>query len=113
MKMGIRCQIENGIGDLETALFPLSQADVLILSFFVTEEHGFLLQDSFPRPPAYQNLLGIEVPYYYFMRKVGARRAQGRVCGSSFPVGQGSAGVSRSLQGATPPLWLSEASHPL
>ncbi|XP_045849639.1 intraflagellar transport protein 140 homolog [Meles meles] len=46
-------------------------ADVIILSFFVTEEHGFLLQDSFPRPPAYQNLLGIEVPHYYFTRKPG------------------------------------------
>lgn len=49
---------------------PLSQADVLILSFFISDEHGFLLQDSFPRPPAYQSLLGMEVPHYYFTRKV-------------------------------------------
>ncbi|XP_024408937.2 intraflagellar transport protein 140 homolog isoform X2 [Desmodus rotundus] len=46
-------------------------ADVLILSFFVSEEHGFLLQDSFPRPPAYQSLLGMEVPHYCFTRKPG------------------------------------------
>nr|KAF6489671.1 intraflagellar transport 140 [Molossus molossus] len=46
-------------------------ADVLILSFFISEEHGFLLQDSFPRPPAYQSLLGMEVPHYYFTRKPG------------------------------------------
>uniref|UniRef100_A0A8C9J5C3 Intraflagellar transport 140 n=1 Tax=Panthera tigris altaica TaxID=74533 RepID=A0A8C9J5C3_PANTA len=46
-------------------------ADVLVLSFFVTEEHGFLLQDSFSRPPAYQTLLGIQVPHYYFTRKPG------------------------------------------
>ncbi|XP_045676873.1 intraflagellar transport protein 140 homolog [Phyllostomus hastatus] len=45
--------------------------DVLILSFFISEEHGFLLQDSFPRPPAYQSLLGMEVPHYYFTRKPG------------------------------------------
>ncbi|OWK11549.1 hypothetical protein Celaphus_00006753, partial [Cervus elaphus hippelaphus] len=48
------------------------EADVLVLSFFVSEEHGFLLQDSFPRPPAFQTLLGIQVPHYYFTRKVGS-----------------------------------------
>ncbi|XP_008144599.2 intraflagellar transport protein 140 homolog [Eptesicus fuscus] len=46
-------------------------ADALILSFFISEEHGFLLQDSFPRPPTYQSLLGMEVPHYYFTRKPG------------------------------------------
>lgn len=45
--------------------------DVLILSFFISEEHGFLLQDSFHRPPTYQSLLGMEVPHYYFTRKPG------------------------------------------
>ncbi|XP_047693500.1 intraflagellar transport protein 140 homolog [Prionailurus viverrinus] len=50
---------------------PDPTADVLVLSFFVTEEHGFLLQDSFSRPPAYQTLLGIQVPHYYFTRKPG------------------------------------------
>ena len=44
---------------------------MVVLSFFVSEEHGFLLQDSFPRPPAFQTLLGIQVPHYYFTRKVG------------------------------------------
>ncbi|XP_008068496.1 intraflagellar transport protein 140 homolog [Carlito syrichta] len=44
-------------------------ADVLILSFFISEEHGFLLHDSFPQPPAYQALLGMEVPHYYFTKK--------------------------------------------
>ncbi|XP_037363715.1 intraflagellar transport protein 140 homolog [Talpa occidentalis] len=46
-------------------------ADVLVLSFFVSEEHGLLLHDSFPRPPAFQALLGMEVPHYYFVRKPG------------------------------------------
>lgn len=59
----------------ETDAVPL-QADVLVLAFFVTEEHGFLLQESFPRPPAFQTLLGVQVPYYYFTRKVGAPRAR-------------------------------------
>ncbi|XP_066869199.1 intraflagellar transport protein 140 homolog isoform X3 [Kogia breviceps] len=48
-----------------------TQADVLVLSFFVSEEHGFLLQDSFLRPPIFQTLLGIQVPHYYFTRKPG------------------------------------------
>ncbi|XP_030906145.1 intraflagellar transport protein 140 homolog isoform X4 [Melopsittacus undulatus] len=48
-----------------------STVDVWILSFFSTEEHGFLLQESFPLPSSYQVLLGIEVPYYYFAKKLG------------------------------------------
>ncbi|KAM6155253.1 intraflagellar transport protein 140 homolog [Rhynchocyon petersi] len=46
-------------------------ADVTVLSFFVSEEHGLLLQDSFPQPPAFQALLGIQVPHYYFSKKPG------------------------------------------
>nr|XP_051686227.1 intraflagellar transport protein 140 homolog isoform X2 [Oryctolagus cuniculus] len=46
-------------------------AEVMILSFFVSEEHGFLLHDSFPLPPSCQALLGMEVPHYYFTRKPG------------------------------------------
>ncbi|XP_025043975.2 intraflagellar transport protein 140 homolog isoform X2 [Pelodiscus sinensis] len=48
-----------------------STPDVLIISFFSTEEHGLLLQDSFPLPSTYQALLGIEVPHYYFAKKPG------------------------------------------
>ncbi|NXK69902.1 IF140 protein, partial [Sylvietta virens] len=63
----------------ETGLQPLDQKknqtegtmDVWIISFFSTEEHGLLLQDSFPLPSSYQVLLGIEVPHYYFAKKLG------------------------------------------
>ncbi|NWZ55925.1 IF140 protein, partial [Haliaeetus albicilla] len=48
-----------------------STMDVWIISFFSTEEHGLLLQDSFPLPSSYQVLLGIEVPHYYFAKKLG------------------------------------------
>ncbi|XP_065539645.1 intraflagellar transport protein 140 homolog isoform X5 [Lathamus discolor] len=51
-----------------------STMDVWILSFFSTEEHGFLLQDSFLLPSSYQVLLGIEVPHYYFAKKLFFRR---------------------------------------
>ncbi|KAM4819952.1 intraflagellar transport protein 140 homolog [Thomomys bottae] len=52
---------------------------VLILSFFASEEHGFLLHDSFPLPPAYQTLLGMEVPHYYFTRKPGEADTENKV----------------------------------
>ncbi|NWR76137.1 IF140 protein, partial [Centropus unirufus] len=45
--------------------------DAWIMSFFSTEEHGLLLQDSFPLPSSYQALLGIEVPHYCFVKKLG------------------------------------------
>ncbi|XP_055564454.1 intraflagellar transport protein 140 homolog isoform X2 [Falco cherrug] len=48
-----------------------STVDVWIISFFSTEEHGLLLQDSFPLPSSYQVLLGMEVPHYYFAKKLG------------------------------------------
>ncbi|KAG9476789.1 hypothetical protein GDO78_002272 [Eleutherodactylus coqui] len=49
---------------------PHGMEDVLVMSFFSTQEHGLLLQESFPRPTSLQSLLGIEVPHYYFTRKV-------------------------------------------
>ncbi|XP_054848420.1 intraflagellar transport protein 140 homolog [Eublepharis macularius] len=51
-----------------------NMTDVLIVSFFSTEEHGLLLQDSFPLPSAYQSLLGMEVPHYYFAKKPEAEK---------------------------------------
>ncbi|NXL86568.1 IF140 protein, partial [Alectura lathami] len=48
-----------------------STLDVWIVSFFCSEEHGLLLQDSFPLPSLYQALLGIKVPHYYFTKKPG------------------------------------------
>ncbi|NWI54569.1 IF140 protein, partial [Calyptomena viridis] len=64
---------------LETELQPSEQKknqakgtmDVWIISFFSTEEHGLLLQDSFPLPSSYEVLLGMEVPHYYFAKKLG------------------------------------------
>uniref|UniRef100_A0A8C5KRC3 Intraflagellar transport 140 n=1 Tax=Jaculus jaculus TaxID=51337 RepID=A0A8C5KRC3_JACJA len=52
--------------------------DILILSFFASEEHGFLLYDCFPRPPACQTLLGMEVPHYYFTKKPGETNKEDR-----------------------------------
>ncbi|MGH0139831.1 UNVERIFIED_CONTAM: hypothetical protein FKN15_009952 [Acipenser sinensis] len=51
------------------------QADVLVVSFFSTQEHRLLLQDSYPRPAGMQALLALHVPYYYFTRKMVSRQA--------------------------------------
>ncbi|NXU33682.1 IF140 protein, partial [Drymodes brunneopygia] len=56
--------------------------DVWIISFFSTEEHGLLLQDSFPLPSSYQFLLGIEVPHYYFAKKLGEAEKEASESGS-------------------------------
>ncbi|XP_014745697.1 PREDICTED: intraflagellar transport protein 140 homolog isoform X3 [Sturnus vulgaris] len=68
--------------------------DVWIISFFSTEEHGLLLQDSFPLPSSYQVLLGIEVPHYYFAKKLCFRR--GCVCKH---LGEAEKGASESGSG--------------
>ncbi|NXH98407.1 IF140 protein, partial [Pachycephala philippinensis] len=56
--------------------------DVWIISFFSTEEHGLLLQDSFLLPSSYQVLLGIEVPHYYFAKKLGEAEKEASESGS-------------------------------
>ncbi|TFK04093.1 ankyrin repeat domain-containing protein 33 [Platysternon megacephalum] len=65
-----------------------STPDVLIISFFSTEEHGLLLQDSFPLPSTYQALLGIEVPHYYFAKKPGEAEKEAEVESGSVQLSQ-------------------------
>ncbi|EMP40725.1 hypothetical protein UY3_02062 [Chelonia mydas] len=65
-----------------------STPDVLIISFFSTEEHGLLLQDSFPLPSTYQALLGIEVPHYYFAKKPGEAEKEAQVESGSVQLSQ-------------------------
>ena len=44
----------------------------MVVSLFCTPENGILIQDSFPLNEEYECLLGIEVPYHYFVRKVSS-----------------------------------------
>ncbi|XP_059892091.1 intraflagellar transport protein 140 homolog [Gadus macrocephalus] len=46
-------------------------ADVSVVTFFCTQEHGLLLHDVFPKPPGLQGLLALNVPHYFFTRKPG------------------------------------------
>ena len=43
---------------------------MMTVSLFVTMENGILIQDSFPFHNSHTRLIGIQVPYYYFMKKV-------------------------------------------
>lgn len=49
------------------------QEDVLVVTFFVTQEHGLLLQDSQPKPSTLLSLLALDTPYYYYICKVQTR----------------------------------------
>uniref|UniRef100_A0A672MYR0 Intraflagellar transport 140 n=1 Tax=Sinocyclocheilus grahami TaxID=75366 RepID=A0A672MYR0_SINGR len=48
-----------------------SLEDVLVVTFFVTQEHGLLLQDSQPKPATLLSLLALDTPYYYYICKGG------------------------------------------
>ncbi|XP_048407747.2 intraflagellar transport protein 140 homolog isoform X1 [Stegostoma tigrinum] len=50
---------------------PEYKVEAMVVSFFITQEHGLLLQDSFPKVVSHEALLGLEVPYYYFSMKSG------------------------------------------
>lgn len=52
------------------SVFVFQQEDVLVVTFFVTQEHGLLLQDSQPKPAALLSLLALDTPYYYYICKV-------------------------------------------
>ncbi|XP_066546422.1 intraflagellar transport protein 140 homolog [Amia ocellicauda] len=61
----------------------VEQDEVLVVSFFTTQEHGLLLQDSYPRPAGVQGLLALDVPFYYFTCKPG--ESEGAPAPSSAP----------------------------
>ncbi|XP_041362442.1 intraflagellar transport protein 140 homolog [Gigantopelta aegis] len=43
--------------------------ETMIVSLFCTPENGVLIQDSFAIPEQYNSLLGVQVPYHYFVKK--------------------------------------------
>ena len=45
----------------------------LIVSLFVTSDNAILIQDRFPKDLAYGRLLALEIPYFYFAKKVSYR----------------------------------------
>ena len=56
--------------------FVLLQTELMVVSLFVTPESGILIQDSFAMGDLHNKLIGLQVPYYYFMKKVGYLSSQ-------------------------------------
>ena len=52
--------------EMKSSALTEERAEVEIVLFFATSEHGLLLQDSFPRLPPYGSLLGLTVPKIFF-----------------------------------------------
>ncbi|XP_062330983.1 intraflagellar transport protein 140 homolog isoform X2 [Osmerus eperlanus] len=75
------------------------EVDVLVVTLFCTQEHGLLLQDSFPRSASLQALLALDVPYYYFTCKPGERDPEVQEVPSSPP----SSTSPAQAQALTPP----------
>ncbi|XP_048847908.1 intraflagellar transport protein 140 homolog isoform X2 [Brienomyrus brachyistius] len=55
----------------------LEEANVLVASFFCTQDQGLLLHDCYPRPAGTEALLALDVPFYYFTCKPGEETAEG------------------------------------
>ena len=43
---------------------------MIIASLFVTSEHGFIVQDNFAVDPLCSHVIALEIPHYYFVKKV-------------------------------------------
>uniref|UniRef100_A0A8C2CEQ9 Intraflagellar transport 140 homolog (Chlamydomonas) n=1 Tax=Cyprinus carpio TaxID=7962 RepID=A0A8C2CEQ9_CYPCA len=59
--------------------------DVLVVTFFVTQEHGLLLQDSQPKPATLLSLLALDTPYYYYICKGGDQVVSTPAAGPQVP----------------------------
>ena len=46
------------------------QAPLIVASLFVTTEHGFMVQDNFAVDPLCSHVIALEIPHYYFVKKV-------------------------------------------
>jgi len=51
-------------------LFVLKVDDVIIVSLFATADHSLMIQDTFSLDPGLSQLIALEIPYYYFTKKV-------------------------------------------
>ena len=45
----------------------------MIVSLFVTQDFGLMLQDSYEKSANFDNMIGLKVPYFYFARAVSRR----------------------------------------
>ena len=43
---------------------------MVVVSLFVTSEHGFMVQDNFAVDQLCSHIIALEIPHYYFIKKV-------------------------------------------
>lgn len=51
-------------------LFVLKVGDVVIVSLFTTADNSLMIQDTFPLDARLNQLIALEIPYYYFTKNV-------------------------------------------
>lgn len=52
--------------------------EIMVVSLFVTQDHGVIIQDSFPLSNEYESMFGVDVPYFYFIKKKSDSRPASR-----------------------------------
>jgi len=48
------------------------EAAVVVVSLFVTSEHGFMVQDNFAIDQLCSHVIALEIPHYYLVKKVAS-----------------------------------------
>lgn len=51
-------------------MFVLKVDSVLIVSLFTTADNSLMIQDAFPLDAGLNQLIALEIPYYYFTKNV-------------------------------------------
>ena len=49
------------------------QVEVMVVTLFSTPESGIIIQDSFSPSLLHDRLVGLQVPYFYFTKKVSLK----------------------------------------
>ncbi|XP_076809284.1 intraflagellar transport protein 140 homolog [Clavelina lepadiformis] len=50
----------------------ISVPEVLMVSLFVTQDQGIMLQNSYERTNEFEELIGLKVPYFYFTKSISS-----------------------------------------
>ncbi|MCL4124856.1 UNVERIFIED_CONTAM: hypothetical protein GTU68_025030, partial [Idotea baltica] len=53
---------------------PLPQPSLLLVSLFVSNDHGMIVQDAFSMLPDYSRFLGVHVPFFYLLNSQSTRK---------------------------------------
>ena len=59
------------------------QVELMVVCLFATSENGVVIQDSFAMSPALNRIIGMDTPYFFFMKKVSIITARIRSMGKA------------------------------